>query len=164
MTKERVSIKVAAERVGVSADTVRWRLRSGELVGERQPTPQGFIWLVELLSDALPSASAEATGVAQAASALVGDALEGTRLQELERLVGELRGERDAWRGQAKRDEEAARELRILVRQAQSLAQALPATSGATEAQSSSERLGASDIQSLRLGTWRRLHKFLGGP
>lgn len=38
----------AALRMGVSVDTVRRRLRRGELQGRHQPTPQGFIWLVDL--------------------------------------------------------------------------------------------------------------------
>ncbi len=42
----------------------------------------------------------------------------------------ELRGDRDAWKAQAERHEEAARELRILVQGAQALARALPANVG----------------------------------
>ena len=48
MAEERVSIKEAAERIGVSQDTIRRRLKSGELGGEREKTPQGFVWRVEL--------------------------------------------------------------------------------------------------------------------
>jgi hypothetical protein len=45
---EWVSIRDAAERLGVSPDAVRRRLRSGQLQGKQQPTPQGHVWLVEL--------------------------------------------------------------------------------------------------------------------
>ena len=51
MTDGRVSIKVAAERLGISQDAVRRRLKSGELVGEKETTPQGFVWRVELPAD-----------------------------------------------------------------------------------------------------------------
>ena len=43
-----VSIAEAAERLAVSQDTVRRRLRSGKLSGERVARPQGFIWAVHL--------------------------------------------------------------------------------------------------------------------
>jgi len=51
MTDGRVSIKVAADRLGISQDAVRRRLKSGELVGEKETTPQGFVWRVELPAD-----------------------------------------------------------------------------------------------------------------
>jgi len=51
MTDGRVSIKVAAELLGVSQDAVRRRLKRGELVGEKETTPQGFVWRVELPAD-----------------------------------------------------------------------------------------------------------------
>ena len=34
----------AARELGVSTDTLRRRLRKGQLVGEQRPTPQGFVW------------------------------------------------------------------------------------------------------------------------
>ena len=120
---EHVSIAEAAERLGVSADTVRRRLKRGELTGEQETTPQGFVWRVALpIAEGAP----EPPGAAETP----GDAIELARLRErvigLERLADELQGERDAWREQAARDGDAARELRILLRQAQALAQALP--------------------------------------
>ncbi|HVG95342.1 MAG TPA: hypothetical protein VNK05_00410 [Chloroflexota bacterium] len=49
---EWVSIRDAAERLGVSPDAIRRRLRSGQLQGRQQPTPQGHVWLVALDDDA----------------------------------------------------------------------------------------------------------------
>jgi len=51
MTDGRVSIKVAADRLGISQDAVRRRLKNGELVGEKETTPQGFVWRVALPAD-----------------------------------------------------------------------------------------------------------------
>lgn len=141
---ELVPIAEAARRLGVSADTVRRRLKRGELESEQRANAQGFTWLV-----AMPAGSGAAEGVhgvsgthgvSDDGAAAVGAhevsgahevALEATRLGErvagLERLADELRGERDAWKAQAERHEEAARELRILVQGAQALARALPA-------------------------------------
>ena len=45
---ELVPIAEAARRLGVSADTVRRRLKRGELEGEQHPTAQGFTWLVAM--------------------------------------------------------------------------------------------------------------------
>ncbi len=124
---EMVPIREAALRLGVSPDTVRRRMKAGELRGEKQPTPQGFVWHVELPADA-PSLEAAAV------DALGGDDVELVRLRAqvegLEALAGELRSERDAWREQAVRSDDAAAQLRVLVQQAQALAQALPATTG----------------------------------
>jgi len=137
---------------------VRRRLRAGELPGERQQTPQGFVWLVELPADA-SVASPEVAGAAQAASVLVEDALEAVRLRErvdgLERLVGELQGERDAWQAQAERHEEAALQLRTLVAQAQQMARALPAGDMATPGDQAAPMHGPT--QPLRQTLWQRL-------
>src|SRR3954452_18472870 len=48
----RVTIREAATILGVSSDTIRRRLRSGTLTGERAETPQGFVWYVDLPDDA----------------------------------------------------------------------------------------------------------------
>jgi len=47
-----VSVKEAAEILGVSQDTVKRRLKAGELVSKQEPNPKGFKWLVEIESDA----------------------------------------------------------------------------------------------------------------
>lgn len=125
MRAEHVTIKEAAERLGVSQDTIRRRLKTGELAGEREKTRQGFVWRV-----ALPPEFAQAPAAAEPAPA-ASDAVELAQLRErvagLERLADELKSERDAWREQAARDGDAARELRIMLQHAQTYANALPA-------------------------------------
>ncbi len=120
---ELVSIQEAAARLAVSADTVRRRLKRGELTGEREPTPQGFTWRI-----ALPIGERDAPetpGAPAGASAVgsLGDAVERAQLRErvagLERLAAELQSERDDWREHARRDSEAARELRVLLQNEQ---------------------------------------------
>ena len=167
--RERVPIKEAAERLGVSPDTIRRRLKAGELTGEREKTAQGFIWRVVLPPEAASGETGSETSTALTAPP--GDAVELARLRErvsgLERLTDELTGERDAWRDQATRDGEAARELRILLQQAQAFANALPATitpqdgpDDHLEATGHGEpvrRTGAA------MSTWQRLRRRLGG-
>ena len=43
-----VTLQEAAQRLGVSQDTVRRRIRKEELQARQTPTPQGFRWEVEL--------------------------------------------------------------------------------------------------------------------
>ena len=45
---ELVTMTEAAQRLGVSTDTIKRRLRRGELKGRKRPRPQGFTWLIEL--------------------------------------------------------------------------------------------------------------------
>jgi hypothetical protein len=53
----KVSIAEAAHRLSISQDTVRKRLRLGELTGEQVKAPGGFRWLIEL-----PGENAEPQG------------------------------------------------------------------------------------------------------
>lgn len=133
--EERLSIKEAAERLGVSADTVRRRLKKGELAGEKEPTPQGGEWRILLPVERDEPTPTPLERAAETVGGVVGDVVEIAQLRErvagLERLTDELQGERDAWRDQAARAEDAARELRILLRQAQALA--IPANTEGVE-------------------------------
>ena len=52
-----VAISEAARRLGVSVDTVKRRIATGQLPARREPRPQGFRWLVELPDDMLPEAA-----------------------------------------------------------------------------------------------------------
>jgi len=131
---ERVTIRDAAARLGVSADTIRRRLRAGTLTGERVSTPQGHRWVVALPVTLEPPPVADQgkpISVSDSAGADVADALELAMLRErvagLERLGAELATERDAWRERAAQDADAARELRILLGRAQALPRALAA-------------------------------------
>jgi predicted site-specific integrase-resolvase len=43
-----ISIQEAATRLGVSVETIRRRVHKGVLKSRQVPTPQGFVWMVEL--------------------------------------------------------------------------------------------------------------------
>jgi helix-turn-helix protein len=47
----QVTISEAARLLGISEPTARRRVRSGELPGTQTPTPQGFVWMVDLPDD-----------------------------------------------------------------------------------------------------------------
>ena len=58
---ELVSVAEASQRLGLTQDTVKRRLRKGELQGERHPRPQGYVWLVELAEEAIDDDSTTST-------------------------------------------------------------------------------------------------------
>ncbi len=121
---ELVSIQEAAARVAVSADTVRRRLKRGELTGEREPTPQGFTWRIALpIAGHAPETPEVPAGALSTVVDSLEDAVELAQLRErvagLECLAAELQSERDDWREHARRDSEAARELRVLLQNEQ---------------------------------------------
>src|SRR5688572_12239144 len=47
-TERWLPLADAARELGVSVDTLRRRLRKGQLVGEQRTTPQGFVWWVRI--------------------------------------------------------------------------------------------------------------------
>lgn len=123
----------AAERLGVSIDTIRQRLRRGELTGRHQLTRQGFIWLiavpeqVDANTDVEPGpdkaqfhlASAPAGSSAVRATA-PGDAAPSAHdLQALRELVEVLRHEIEAKDRQLDSQNCQIEQLHALLQQAQ---------------------------------------------
>jgi hypothetical protein len=105
---EKVPIREAAGRLGVSDDTIRRRLRRGELVGEQQPTPQGFTWLVELPEVEPSRRDTSTTPQAPTVPPWERDG----EIRRLEEMVAILREELDARRREVQ-------ELHILLQRAQ---------------------------------------------
>lgn len=155
--EERLSIAEAAERLGVSLDTVRRRRVKGELASEKEETPQGFRWVI-----LLPKEEHDEQEEAPAPEPTPAQAIE---LELLRERIDELKEERDAWREQARRSGEAERELRILLRQAQELA--LPER--ATPQDAPGATVGASPISGVMheerraQGLGARLRRWLKG-
>jgi hypothetical protein len=87
--EERLTIKEAAERLGISADTVRRRLKRGELAGEQHPTAQGFTWLVAMPAGSGVGAPDTASVQAPAPNVQPASSGEGTTVAELWRALEE---------------------------------------------------------------------------
>jgi hypothetical protein len=47
----KITIKEAAKRLRVSELTIRRRLAKGLITGVQEPTPQGYVWMVDLSDD-----------------------------------------------------------------------------------------------------------------
>ena len=113
-----ISIRVAAQLQGVAQDTIRRRIRRGELKANQEPTPQGFRWLVEL---ELEATQAEPTpGPGQG----IGDAQSG-EAQVLRELVATLRSQVQGQGQELEARRREVSELHILLQQ-----KALPAPGG----------------------------------
>ncbi len=151
---DRVSIIEAAERLGVSVDTIRRRMKKGELVGEKEPTPQGYEWRI-----ILPREESDVTEP-QGEPASVSHQGDAIKLELLRERIDELKQERDDWKEQAQRSGEAERELRILLRGAQELA--LPAKTTPYDAPGAPEELspiseGSHSAKGLLARLWASL-------
>jgi hypothetical protein len=110
----KVSIAEAAHRLSISQDTVRKRLRLGELTGEQVKAPGGFRWLVDL-----PGENVESQG--QGESHQEGITNEAPYIRELvDSLQAQIRAQQEEL--EARRRE--VEQLHILLQQAQA---ALPA-------------------------------------
>jgi hypothetical protein len=62
---QQATIVEAAQRLGVSADTVRRYIRHGKLPASKQPTSRGLVWLVDLPDEALGPGSEAAREIEQ---------------------------------------------------------------------------------------------------
>jgi DNA-binding transcriptional MerR regulator len=104
---ELLTIAEAAQRLGVSTDTIHRRLRRGQLSGQRQPTPQGFTWLIEI--PVAPRNSKDGTPADAPATAV--------DTQRLEQMVAMLQAQLEV-------KDKQIEQLHVLLQQAQA---ALPA-------------------------------------
>ncbi|HEV2121200.1 MAG TPA: excisionase family DNA-binding protein [Chloroflexota bacterium] len=162
-----LTIKEAADRLGVSADTIRRRLKAGEIEGRREPMGSGYRWLVQLPEDAHAAAGGHAgthTGPETPAD-LSAAALELERLRAevagLERLVEEVSSDRDAWQEQARRSQVMAETAQRLAERAQALA--LPAGSPEPAATSEHTNAGTETPQGRAEGLWGALRRLVRG-
>lgn len=156
-----------ATAYGVSVDTIRRRMKRGELQARRQQTPQGFKWLAlmpETIEPTTPEPPHDAPGSPQTG----GTTASGVQVIERDReeLVEALRQEL------ALRNREIARLHEVLASQAKAIevtTAALPANVQAVQpaVPSSSMESGASntiDEMSEQSGTlWAKMRKWLAG-
>jgi hypothetical protein len=169
MDGQWVSLRDAAESLGVSTDTVRRRLKRGELPGEQRSTPHGPSWFVLLPREtAAAAASGDEPQATGAFNELAGAAIELAVLQErvvgLEATLTQVQEERD-------RLVQGERELRALLhQQAIAFTLALPSsTQGSAYADAEGEGAetpeAASDVAYDNTPTqnpWQALMRRLG--
>ncbi len=128
MTMELVTMTEAARRLDVTVETVKRRLRRGELEGHKQPRPQGFTWLIEMPEDEgdqdstpslTPSATPSSNGEVHRLEGMV------SLLQkELDTTREESQHQRSMYQDELVSKNKQIEQLHILLQQAQA---ALPA-------------------------------------
>ena len=125
---ELVTMTEAARRLDVTVETVKRRLRRGELQGHKQPRPQGFTWLIEM-----PEETGDQDNTPSVTPS--GTPLSNTEVHRLEGMVSLLQKELDITREELQhqrsmyQDELVSKnkqieQLHVLLQQAQA---ALPA-------------------------------------
>ena len=105
-----ISIREAAQLQGVSQDTIRRRIRRGELKAHQEPTPQGFRWLVELEEEVAQAEPRPTLGQG------IGDAQAG-EAQVLRELVATLRSQVQGQGEELEARRREVSELHILLQQ-----------------------------------------------
>jgi hypothetical protein len=125
---ELVTMAEAARRLDVTVETVKRRLRRGELQGQKQPRPQGFTWLIEMPEDigdqdSTPSVTPSDTPTSSAEVHRLEDMI--SLLQkELDITREELEHQRSMYQSELVSKNKQIEQLHILLQQAQA---ALPA-------------------------------------
>jgi excisionase family DNA binding protein len=112
---QEVSIDEAARLLGVSQDTIRRRIRNGELKAHQETRPQGYIWRVTL-PDEEPESQSHIRDTCLS-SELV-EALRNT-IQRQDDTIAQLRTQLEAKDRQLETRAREVQELHVLLQQAQ---------------------------------------------
>ena len=133
---ESLPIVEAAQRLGIHPETLRRRIRRGEVKAHQRRTPHGDVWMVEVeLAEQVPKTCNQGQdgqdGVADSQANLNGYSGEVRTLRE---MVGLLKDELEArdrqiesWKQQLEAKDKQIEQLHVLLQQAQA---ALPAPRG----------------------------------
>ena len=119
-----VTLAEAAHHLGVSVDTVRRRLQKGELKGQQQARPQGFIWLIDVPEETEPSSSVAGSQVDAEVNSEVSLAACQAEISRLESMVAMLQDRVNAQQEELEARRREVQELHVLLQHAQA---ALPA-------------------------------------
>jgi hypothetical protein len=110
-----VTVGEATDRLKVSTQIVKRRLKNGILKGEQKDTPQGYIWLVDISE-------------AEADTSILNEDISGDTLaaisremQRLEQMVEILQRELEHRDGQLEAKDKQIEQLHVLLQQAQAV-------------------------------------------
>jgi excisionase family DNA binding protein len=116
---QQVSIDEAARLLGVSQDTIRRRIRNGELKAHQETRPQGYVWRV-ILPDKEPEPEGQNhVGNTYLSSELI-EALRDT-IQRQDDTIAQLWTQLEAKDGQLETRAREVQELHVLLQQAQAV-------------------------------------------
>jgi transposase len=109
---ELVTVPEAARRLGVTEDTVKRRLRKGELQGERKARPQGYTWMVGLPDEESETENTATGTVSPPDDDTVNHRVNNGETRRLEEMVSMLQHQLEV-------REREVQELHVLLQQAQ---------------------------------------------
>jgi Helix-turn-helix domain len=112
---QQVSIDEAARLLGVSQDTIRRRIRNGELKAHQEARPQGFIWRVTLPDEEPSSEGQHHKGDTYVSSELV-ESLWNT-IHRQDETITQLRTQLEAKDRQLETRAREVQELHVLLQQ-----------------------------------------------
>jgi excisionase family DNA binding protein len=110
-----VSIDEAARLLGVYQDTIRRRIRNGELKAHQEARPQGYIWRVTLPEEEPESEDQHHVGDTYVSSEVV-EALQNT-IQRQDDAIAQLRSQLEAKDRQLETRAREVQELHVLLQQ-----------------------------------------------
>jgi hypothetical protein len=116
---ELITLADAAHRLGVSVDTVRRRLQKGELKGQQQARPQGFIWLIEMPDETDQRNSIAGSQAEAEVNSQVSVAACGAEIKRLEGMVAMLQDRVNAQQEELEARRREVQELHVLLQQSQ---------------------------------------------
>ena len=123
-----VSMKQAGLMLGLSEDTVRRKIRAGDLVARQEQTVRGFKWLVEVPGEAVATPATPDAGVgarAESDSATARIQVLEEKVSNLQELVAELRSDKAWFKAQMAVREREIEQLHILLQRSQGSQQGL---------------------------------------
>lgn len=122
---ELVSLAEAAQRLGVSVDTIKRRLRRGELQGRQKPRPQGYTWLIEMPDCPAEGFNSPASSHAETPAASMVDLEAATvEIVNMRAMLAMVQEQIAAQQAELEARRREVQELHVLLQQAQ---KALPA-------------------------------------
>jgi hypothetical protein len=112
-----VPVIEAARSLGVSEETIKRRIRRGELNGQQQPRPQGYVWMVDIPEEVLASTTQRDTTTTHD-DETDHNASSG-EIRRLEEMVKLLQQQLNVYQEEVESRRREVQELHVLLQQAQ---------------------------------------------
>jgi hypothetical protein len=120
-----VPVIEAARSLGVSEETIKRRIRRGELNGQQHPRPQGYVWMVDIPEEVLTSTAQHDTTTTHDDD--TDHNTSNGEIRRLEEMVKLLQQQLNVYQDEVESRRREVQELHVLLQQAQA---ALPAPRG----------------------------------
>jgi hypothetical protein len=148
------TVSDAAQMFGVSVDTIRRRMKRGELETRREQTPQGFRWLIRFPDNAPPEPAQDTAGSTQTAAPIDQGSVVIYGPDPRDVLIETLQRELEL------RNREVSRLHEVIGQQAQAITQATAALPATVEPSHTPE--GDTTTEQGSAGFWATIRRWFG--